>query len=424
MLSPIAADFGAFSPDMKRALDLFATGERERALLLALKRYRSTAQRIRDALHDLLLKIKRALGSKELRLSGNQKTAFRDLSGKVSEMETLFAKALETTQEKAGSKNAANEGGEGKFSIKMLDDGRYYVKSDRQVLSGNDPKQWGKQLQNYINSEIRKGHDIVLPTTDGNLVRITERSAYKLADDKTTTLKTHKKTKLSDANYRLKEEAASHIDEIVLTGEFSHNQEDIGGHHENDIGEDGFNTYTAYFEDKNGKYYYLEFTSALNGDSETAYSIGNIRERKKPTSGRGSSARESSALNGSKLSNENVAQSLSGVKTGFSVGRDDSGVEFYDSKPKYSMKVSDKDTLKFLDNQKTVTTYKTMQLIDGIIPYIMARIMHEKVNTMADEHSPPVQTIVQGGYFWKNLLLFQMSRIIIKRAMRNKCFIT
>lgn len=174
-------------------------------------------------------------------------------------------------------------------------------------------------MQDYINSEIRKGNDIVLPTTDGRLVRITERSAYKLADDKTTNLKTHGKTKLSDENYRLKEEVASHIDEIILIGEFLHSRDDIGGYHENDIGEDGFNTYTAYFEDSDGKYYYVEFTSALNGDEETAYNIGNIRERKKPASGRGSSARESSALNGGKLSDGRVPQSEGGVKGKFSL---------------------------------------------------------------------------------------------------------
>lgn len=84
---------------------------------------------------------------------------------------------------------------------------------------------------------------------------------------------------------------------------------------ENDVGEDGFNLYAAYFEDGNEKYYQVTFTSALNGDVETAYSIGNIRERRKPTSGTGSSARESSAQKGGKLSKRNVSQSSSNVKT-------------------------------------------------------------------------------------------------------------
>lgn len=41
----------------------------------------------------------------------------------------------------------------------------------------------------------------------------------------------------------------------------------------------------------------------------------------------------------------------------------------------YSLKVTDKDTLDFLDKQKTITTYKTMQLIDGkLYPPMAARI--------------------------------------------------
>lgn len=75
---------------------------------------RSAAQTIMDALHDLVVKIKRALGSKEVRLSDNQKAAFRDLEGKAREMETLFAKALESAQ---GKENAANEGGGARYSL-------------------------------------------------------------------------------------------------------------------------------------------------------------------------------------------------------------------------------------------------------------------------------------------------------------------
>ena len=41
----------------------------------------------------------------------------------------------------------------------------------------------------------------------------------------------------------------------------------------------------------------------------------------------------------------------------------------------YSLRVTDKDTLDFLDNQKTITTYKTMQLVDGkLYPPMTARI--------------------------------------------------
>ena len=56
-------------------------------------------------------------------------------------------------------------------------------------------------------------------------------------------------------------------------------------------------------------------------------------------------------------------------------GKDDSGMAFYDTKKKYSVLVEDKDTLDFLNNQKTIKTYKTMQLVDGkLYPPMASRI--------------------------------------------------
>lgn len=51
----------------------------------------------------------------------------------------------------------------------------------------------------------------------------------------------------------------------------------------------------------------------------------------------------------------------------------------------YSLKVTDKDTLDFLDNQDTVTTYKTMQIVDGkLYPPMAARIngQHEDYSVL------------------------------------------
>lgn len=56
-------------------------------------------------------------------------------------------------------------------------------------------------------------------------------------------------------------------------------------------------------------------------------------------------------------------------------GKDDSGMAFYDTDKKYSVLVDDKDTLDFLNNQKTIKTYKTMQLVDGkLYPPMASRI--------------------------------------------------
>lgn len=49
--------------------------------------------------------------------------------------------------------------------------------------------------------------------------------------------------------------------------------------------------------------------------------------------------------------------------------------EFADAGIKYSERVTDKDTLSFLNSQKTITTYKTMQVVDGkLYPPMASRI--------------------------------------------------
>lgn len=63
---------------------------------------------------------------------------------------------------------------------------------------------------------------------------------------------------------------------------------------------------------------------------------------------------------------ERQAEISSSVRPGDTVQYDDAV---------YSLRVTDKDTLDFLDNQKTITTYKTMQLVDGkLYPPMAARV--------------------------------------------------
>lgn len=95
------------------------------------------ARKLMDALHDLVIKIKRALNGGEVRLSDNQRAAFRELADKVGEMEQLFSEALETTQGKAGSKNAANEGGKVRYSLNPEFSDRFdaWLRADKK----NDP---------------------------------------------------------------------------------------------------------------------------------------------------------------------------------------------------------------------------------------------------------------------------------------------
>lgn len=94
---------------------------------------------------------------------------------------------------------------------------------------------------------------------------------------------------------------------------------------------------------------------------------------KKPTTGNGSSTRESGALNGGRLSENSVLQNEGNVNRVDSSAREGDDIKYDDAR--YSLRVTDKDTLDYLDGQKTVKTYKTMQLVDGkLYPPMAARV--------------------------------------------------
>lgn len=76
---------------------------------------RSTAEKVLDALRDIVNAIKRVLNGQAVHLTKEQRAAFRDLKGKSEEM----VAALQSAIRDVGTKNAAREGGtEAKFSIK------------------------------------------------------------------------------------------------------------------------------------------------------------------------------------------------------------------------------------------------------------------------------------------------------------------
>ena len=203
-------------------------------------------------------------------------------AGKATEKDY---RALETVKARA-QKNTAPAGS--RASIAESEKGRY-VQADRQVLQGDDPGRWGRQIETYINEKIRNREDVIFPTEDGHLLALTGRSAYKLTDRHKSQIAKEGRVMLDDASYGIKLRAAAHIDELVQVGRFDRYIEDRRGAHENDIGEDGFNYYTAYFRDFDGSYYRVTFSAGVNENNETVYSIGRIRKRESITR-RGSSS--------------------------------------------------------------------------------------------------------------------------------------
>ena len=79
--------------------------------------------------------------------------------------------------------------------------------------------------------------------------------------------------------FRIKVEAAGHIDELMLVAEYDGYKSDVGNKHENDFAEDGFNYWTAFFEDSDGGYYRIKISVGLSGDSKTVYNVNDIKER-------------------------------------------------------------------------------------------------------------------------------------------------
>ena len=174
--------------------------------------------------------------------------------------------------------------------IRTLPDGKQYVKSDRQVIEGDDASAWSKQAEQFINEKIRNNADLRVFTKDGFAIDITERSAYKLSDPHVQSIEKVARPMLDREALKAKMQAAGHIDELAETARWSKFAPDRNGKHVNDIGEDGFDTFTTYFEDSDGQYYRVRFTAGVNEDMDTAYSIGLMDKRNHPSSAGSSSA--------------------------------------------------------------------------------------------------------------------------------------
>lgn len=197
---------------------------------------------------------------------------------------------LQRRYEKAARTVGAVQDRGAQYKIETLPDGKQYVKSDRQVIEGDDASAWSKQAEQFINEKIRNNADLRVFTKDGFAIDITERSAYKLSDPHVQSIEKIARPMLGREALKAKMQAAGHIDELAETARWSKFAPDRNGKHAYDIGEDGFDTFTTYFEDSDGQYYRVRFTAGVNEDMDTAYSIGQMDKRNHPSSAGSSSA--------------------------------------------------------------------------------------------------------------------------------------
>lgn len=197
------------------------------------------------------------------------------------------------------------------YSIETLEDGRKYVRADRQVIFGNDPEVWGEQVEDYINGKIRRGEDVQLTTEDGDVLTLTAETAGKAK---------HRYnpdgSRMSDALYETKLNAETHIDELAGISRRGKTVRDYGERH-GEFAKEGWNYRTAFFMDFDEVYYEVTISVAQGAGGNVVYNVGNIHRRSDPTIN-GSSAKRG-AQGGNASSEDSVPQGELVVKERFSL---------------------------------------------------------------------------------------------------------
>jgi predicted nucleic acid-binding Zn-ribbon protein len=190
-----------------------------------------------------------------------------------------------------------------------------YVRADRVVITGDNPRQWGQQITDFINKYVRDGNDVTLYTDDGYSVTLTEDTAGKASfRNAITDPLTGKSRELTNNEYITKLNAEGHIDEIIQIAKLDKVAPDAAAHPHPDIAKHGWRYYKAYFMDFDGGYYELRISSGIGDTQNPVYNIGEIRKRRFPAF-TGSSYSVGALEDGRKPSDPNLPQTEDGVKT-------------------------------------------------------------------------------------------------------------
>lgn len=285
---------------------------------------------IREWLAEFAAKLRRAFEGVQAR-----STEAQAMMQYAEELQQMWDNALAGAAQNVRNNgtDAASNGmtsGKNKRSIREIGDtGMRYVKADRQVLFGNDPREWGEQLTKYINKEIRKGNDVLLTAPDGEIIKLTATTAEKGAFRNTWYDNRGIPHLLTDAEYETKLNAEAHIDELVQVSEDKYkgkpNVPDDNGIH-GSFAKDGWRYRQAYFMDHDGQYYDLTLSVAYGHDGKVAYNVAKMRERSSPTFP-GSSNPKTGAQSGKASLDARVSQPTGEVK-GKSSMRDNTTDDF------------------------------------------------------------------------------------------------
>ena len=179
-----------------------------------------------------------------------------------------------------------------------------FVRADRDVtklFSGADSKQWGRNVEQYINDRIRHGEDLYLQADNGDILAITENTAGKAKFRNTISIGRGRVREMSDEEYRLKLEMECHIDELAVISKPDDWDTDRGNKHaKRGMAQEGWEYRKAYYEAADGRNYEVTLSISKNGEIgdfavNEVYNVGRFQQRKNTASSRGSSTREGGA---------------------------------------------------------------------------------------------------------------------------------
>ena len=204
------------------------------------------------------------------------------MEAELRHIERLYRKGIAEAK-----KNAAQEGGT-EYKIVDGEKGRY-VQAEDDILNGKDVSVWEDTIKEHINQNIRKGQDIKIKADDGDILTITEDTAWKMGYRNRITDKNGRSRSMPDSEYAAKIRAASYIDEIASVS--ARGKATVPDTKFHPFAKDGFNYRTAYYLDTDGKYYKLTVSVGKNGKVKTIYNIGKMETKNPPKDKRSPSER-------------------------------------------------------------------------------------------------------------------------------------
>lgn len=195
------------------------------------------------------------------------------MEAELRHIERLYRKGIAEAK-----KNAAQEGGT-EYKIVDGEKGRY-VQAEDDILNGKDVSVWEDTIKEHINQNIRKGQDIKIKADDGDILTITEDTAWKMGYRNRFKDRSGVYRGMNDSEYAAKIRAASYIDEIASAS--SRGKANVQDEKVHFFAPDGFNYRTAYYLDTDGKYYKLTVSVGKNGKIKTVYNIGKMETKNPP----------------------------------------------------------------------------------------------------------------------------------------------